>query len=261
MFSGVRQTFSDNKKRLTVIAVAAVVLFSGAYFVDRLFVPSDGPDDTKPALGATEVPRTPISQSEAGLAAKKILENEAFQNRLPITPEVEQQKRKNSAPWPSWLLQLIRVVLVILAIGTVVGFVWILFVGSGDGALAQKPRKDVKRPRRSHVPVEHHMVIPSATLKDVERMAHEGKYGEAVRMLLSIALTTLAGRDLVRILPSMTGREIAASAKIGADAVVGLNHLVRTVEAHAFAGEGVTKTLFEECLAAFQALASLKAKA
>ncbi len=261
MFLGVRQTFSKNKKRLAVIAAAAAMLFLGALFVDKLFVSPNPPDDAKPELGATEVLRTPISQSENGFAIKEILEDETFQERLPITPRPEQQNRQNSAPWPSWVIELIRVILVILAIVTVVVFVWILFEGSGRGALAQKPRKDVKRRRQNRTPVEHYMVIPSATLKDVERMAQEGKYGEAVRMLLSIALTTLAGRELIRILPSMTGREIAASAKIGVDAVARLNHLVRTVEAHAFAGEGVTKSLFEECLASFQSLASLQAKA
>ena len=260
MFSGVRQTFSDNKKRLAAIAMAAVVLFLGAYFVDRLLVAAKAPEDTGLDLSATEVPRTPITESDSGRAITKILEDETYQDKLPETPESQQQNQKNTKPWPSWRIGVIKVVLAILGIFTVVVFIWILFVGSRGGALAQKPRKAMKRSGQSRAQVEYHMVIPEATLKDVERAAQEGRYGEAVRMLLSIALTTLAGRDLIRILPSMTGREIAASARIGADGVAGLTHLVLTVEAHAFAGEGVNKTLFEECLAAFQSLASLKAK-
>lgn len=77
-------------------------------------------------------------------------------------------------------------------------------------------------------------------------------------MLLSVMLTVLAGRELIKIRPSMTGREIVATAKFGASFVSGLRFMVLTVEAYAFAGEQVNRTLFDECFAHFNKLSAMK---
>jgi len=256
MFLGVLQSFKDNKVRLAIVAGLALLLLLAAAFSDRLLNGAGGPEDTLTELKATQVARTPISDSDAGRMAKKILEGEDFQKELPEKPELE--KNTLSSPMSEWAVKLIVYFLAALGVFAVVVFIWILVVGAKSGTHASKPKKNIKWRGRAQKPVEHHMLVPAATMADVEKMAQEGRYGEAVRMLLSIALIKLSGQDMVRILPSMTGREIVASAQIGGTAIVGLRQLVMTVEAYAFAGELVDKDLFEACLKEFKLLNSLK---
>jgi len=258
MFRGLGKSFVANKKRLSVIAAVAGVFFIGALFVERLLNPPIEEKQIEQQLGSTEVPRTPIADTEQGRMIARILEDEDFQKQLPEKPEKRDQSQNKSEPWPQWAIDLTKIVLMVLGILTIVVFIWILVVGSEGGAQAQKPKKNFKRPTKKQLPVEHHMLVPKATLADVERLAEAGSFGEAVRLLLSVMLTVLAGRELIKIRPSMTGREIVATATFDTSFVRGLRYMVLTVEAYAFAGEQVNRILFDECFEHFNKLSAMK---
>jgi hypothetical protein len=258
MFSGVQKSISRNRKRLSVIAAVAITLLVASMFVDQMLSPSQEAAAEKPKLAATHVAKTEIADTQTGRVIATMLEDDSYQKALPEKLNSKKTAQQKMEPWPAWVISLIKVILVTLGIATIVLFIWIVAVGSQGSALAQKPRENFKRPVKGPAQAKHHMLIPTATMADVEKMAADGLYGEAVRMLLSIMLIKLAAQDLVRILPSMTGREIVANATIATTAVASLKLLVSTVESYAFAGQAVDRTLFEDCLKNFRLLSSLK---
>ena len=90
-------------------------------------------------------------------------------------------------------------------------------------------------------------------LEDVEALAREGHYTEAVHLLLQLALARFERR--LRLDRSLTSREILGRPGLGLDRE-SLSLLVETVERSWFGGAVVDRDAYERCLAASRRLAA-----
>lgn len=254
MHDRLKNALVENWRRLVAAAAAAVLLFAGAYLLDRTpnsaDTASEGPEE------AASIPQ-PLADTELGKTVDAILADDSYQRTLPDTP---QPTRRQSAAMPEWLTKLFLYGLLAMGVFAVAVFIWVLVTGA-SGARPLSPAVRAIKAKGSPAPAAQHSLMQPSSLKDAERLAAEGHYGEAVRILLAVALTQLSGRNLVRIRPSMTGREIVRGATLVNEALDALQALVAIVEASAFAGHPVSKDDFERALAQFDCLARVEGRA
>lgn len=244
----IKKKFVGNKRLLMALSAAALVLFAAAYLLGGSHEPSqnDGGDTEQ-----TEVMPEPVSDTETGNLVKNILSDDEYQSELPVQSRTPQPQNFRM---PGWVLKTLFYALVGLGIFAVASFIWVLITGN-RGALPLSPavRKIKSRKRADQQPIRHSLIQP-ATLADAEKLAADGRYGEAVRFLLAACLIDLSNKRLVQIKPSMTGREIAGGASLVQEAQEALRALVITVEAYAFAEEKVSKSAYEQALEKFRFL-------
>ncbi|TNE64356.1 MAG: DUF4129 domain-containing protein [Alphaproteobacteria bacterium] len=257
MNGGFRKNIVENKRRLAVLAVVAALMFGVAYWLaTKPAEPVEAPEKDP----ATEDAPAPLADTPVGDEVRLILKDESYQSELPTRPKPPEKPARRNGSMPKWLGDLIFYLFVGLGIFTVAVFVWILVTG------ARRPSHQAKVLSRADkkmvVPIlPQHDLIQPATLADAEALAAAGQFGDAVRKLLSVALVSLARRELVRIRPSMTGREIVRSARLAPDATDALSLLVATVEAYAFAGLSVSADDYANCLQGCHLLAKTERRA
>jgi hypothetical protein len=90
-----------------------------------------------------------------------------------------------------------------------------------------------------------------ALLAEADRMAAEGRFGEAVRVLLFRTLDDLEDRRPGLVGPAQTAREIAALEAIPAPAREPLSRIAAAVERFLFAGRPLDAEAFAEARAAY----------
>jgi hypothetical protein len=93
-----------------------------------------------------------------------------------------------------------------------------------------------------------------AVLEDASRLAAEGRYGEAIHVLLLVAIRHLAERSRVTLPPSRTSRELARLLPLGAESRPVFAELVRAVELSLFGGVPAGPEDYERSLERFRAL-------
>lgn len=93
-----------------------------------------------------------------------------------------------------------------------------------------------------------------AVLDDASRLAAAGRYGEAIHVLLLVAIRQLAERSRVTLPPSRTSRELVRLLPLGAEARETFAELVRSVELSLFGGMAAGPEDYERSLARFHTL-------
>jgi flagellar basal body-associated protein FliL len=93
-------------------------------------------------------------------------------------------------------------------------------------------------------------------LSEAERLASEGRYSEAIHILLQRTFEALRDHSGLVIAPWMTSRELQRRASIGEDARVALAALVDAVERSLFGVHEAGRDDYERCTAAYRALQS-----
>ncbi len=90
--------------------------------------------------------------------------------------------------------------------------------------------------------------------EDAARLAAEGRYAEAIHVLLLTAIRHFAERSRVPVQPSRTSRELIRLLPLAADAREAFAELVRAVELSLFGGEPAGREEYERSLFRFRAL-------
>lgn len=93
-----------------------------------------------------------------------------------------------------------------------------------------------------------------AVLDDASRLAAEGRYGEAIHVLLLVAIRQLAERSRVTLPPSRTSRELVRLLPLGGESRETFADLVRSVELSLFGGVAAGPEDYERSLARFRSL-------
>ena len=93
-----------------------------------------------------------------------------------------------------------------------------------------------------------------ALLADASRLAAQGLYGEAIHVLLLVAMRQLAERSRVTLQESRTSREVARLLPLGPEARPAFAELVRSVELSLFGGLPAGPEDYERSLARFRQL-------
>jgi hypothetical protein len=111
--------------------------------------------------------------------------------------------------------------------------------------VARRLRPPAVDVRASAAPATPAIALPPAppTLDEVERLAAEGRYAEAVHLLLLRAVAALGSR--VPLPPSLTSREVVKASGLEGAPGDALERLVRVVERSRFGGRPVDRLDFE----------------
>jgi hypothetical protein len=94
-----------------------------------------------------------------------------------------------------------------------------------------------------------------ALLEDADRLAAEGRYGDAARLLLHRSIEDLDSRRPRAVRPALTARDIAALAALPAPARGPFATIAAAVERAFFAGRELDAAGFDECRRAYEAYA------
>lgn len=142
----------------------------------------------------------------------------------------------------------------LLALLVVLLVVWLVRAyGGGDLRFRERDEREEER-------------VPAATFDDLplteaERLAREGRFGEAIRALLRLTFQALRNREGVRLEPWLTSREVLGAARLPDDQRASLGRLVAAVESSLFARHEPGLDEFEACTKEYRALLPKDAEA
>jgi hypothetical protein len=94
-----------------------------------------------------------------------------------------------------------------------------------------------------------------ALLEDADRLAAEGRYDEAVHLLLYRSIDDIEGRRPRLVRPALTSRDIAALEAVPGAAREAFTKIAHVVEASFFGGRQVDRAGFAACRSAYEAFA------
>jgi hypothetical protein len=94
-----------------------------------------------------------------------------------------------------------------------------------------------------------------ALLEDADRLAAEGRYDEAVHLLLFRSIDDLAGRRPEAVRPALTSRDLARIEAMPRPARAAFARIAEVVEKSFFGGRKVGAGEFSECRKAYEAFA------
>jgi uncharacterized protein DUF4129 len=94
-----------------------------------------------------------------------------------------------------------------------------------------------------------------ALLEDADRLAAEGRFSEAVHLLLFRSIDDLSGRRPGAVRPALTSRDIAAMGAMPPAARTAFGQIARVVEAGFFGGRPVGREDFAACRTAYEGFA------
>jgi len=111
---------------------------------------------------------------------------------------------------------------------------------------AQETPKPVFRPTATRA---------RALLEEADRLASEGRYSEAVRVLLHRSIEDIERAFPVTISPAQTSREIARLEPLSAQGRDVFTGIAQAVETSLFGGRALDAARFAECRAAYASFA------
>ena len=94
-----------------------------------------------------------------------------------------------------------------------------------------------------------------ALLSDADALAEQGRYDEAVHLILLRSIGDIDGRLPNTVRPALTARDIADLQRLPATARPAFSLIARVVEASLFGGRAVDRSAFTECRQAYEAFA------
>lgn len=94
-----------------------------------------------------------------------------------------------------------------------------------------------------------------ALLSDADALAEQGRYDEAVHLILLRSIGDIDGRLPNTVRPALTARDIAGLQRLPATARPAFSLIARAVEASLFGGRAVDRAAFTECRQAYEAFA------
>ncbi|MFC3078430.1 DUF4129 domain-containing protein [Phenylobacterium terrae] len=94
-----------------------------------------------------------------------------------------------------------------------------------------------------------------ALLEDADRLAAEGRFEEAVHLLLFRSIDDLAGRRPEAVRPALTSRDIARIEAMPGPARSAFSRIAEAVEKSFFGGRPLGQSEFVECRRAYEAFA------
>jgi hypothetical protein len=89
-------------------------------------------------------------------------------------------------------------------------------------------------------------------LHDAEILATQGRFDEAVHMLLLVSIQEISDRRRELVTPALTSREIAALPALSALAQRIFSGIAQVVEHSRFGGHGIGEAEFQRCRTAFE---------
>jgi len=198
-------------------------------------------------------------------AARRVMERGGYQTELPAasprphapgSPEAprhvepgsgrsgSRESRGGGATVPTVPLPPAALVWTVLAGVIVIALVWAIrqTVRSHRGADAEP------EPVPEPAPPPARRALRIGPLTDVEELARQGRFGEAIHLLLLHLFAALQRRPATAPAPAHTSREVLARTRLAADARAALGILVSAAERVHFGGRVAAREDYENCL-------------
>lgn len=202
--------------------------------------------------------------SAAGERARAILRDGRYQTQLPQHQDPRDLEEGEppaargggvnlpavSVPLIGAGAELTRIVFIVLAVAVVVLILsWLI------QTLAQKMARE-RRGAESEAEVKDGEAEPVRELdiEDANRLAAEGRFGEAIHALLLATIQHFAARARMEVQPSRTSRELVRLLPLTGDSRPRFNELVMAVERTLFGGEPAGAEDFQRSLERFRSL-------
>jgi hypothetical protein len=193
------------------------------------------------------------------LAARaRLLQDKTLQFHLSVAPP---QPKVATPGWLKWLADVIG------ALGHLLGWVFWGCVLMGLVALlafivlevarARWPERFKRKPKTRAAPVDWRpeAAVARALLEEADRLAAEGHYAAAARLLLHRSIEDIEGRRPMLVRPAFTAREIAGLDDLPAAARATFSFIAGIVERSFFGGRDVDAAGFAECRQAYESFA------
>ncbi|MGA0602136.1 DUF4129 domain-containing protein [Caulobacter sp. KR2-114] len=215
-----------------------------------------------PAPAAAAPPASGPGLDALRAAHAKLLANKRIQFDF-AAPEKPPPPPK---PPPHWLLALQRFIahlvdwalpalkiLFWVGVGAIALLLVFLIVRELTGVRFERRRRAAARNK----PVDWRpdAVKARALLEDADALAAQGRYDEAVRVILFRSIDDIEGRRPRLVRPALTARDIAALEGLPAAARPAFSLIARVVEASFFGGRPVDRAGFADCRQAYEAFA------
>ena len=135
--------------------------------------------------------------------------------------------------------------------------VWLIVREVAGVRFARRRRARAARP----VPVDWRPDLRKARalLENADRLAAQGRYDQAVRLILHRGVEDIDARRPAVLRPALTARDIAALAAVPAPARSAFARIAAIVEFSAFAGHPIGQAAFAQCRAAYEAFVAPEA--
>jgi hypothetical protein len=208
------------------------------------------------ALPAAAQPQV-HDQRDVEKARDRVLGAGPYQTEL---PEPEEDPKFEPLNIPPWLVKLIVWTLIILAVGLVVYFLgslaWDLL--RDPTGFKRKRRPSVEGPARVETPLAERRAAEERTLAEADLLAAEGRFSEAIHLLLLVALERLRRELGPRIVPAMTSREVLRLAPIPGAVIDPLTRMVALSEINHFGGRQAAAPDYGDCRSDFLRFSGLE---
>jgi hypothetical protein len=109
-----------------------------------------------------------------------------------------------------------------------------------------------------HAPVPEYRPAAArahALLEEADRLAAEGRFGEAVRVLLHRSIEDMEKVFPEAIMPSMTSREISTVEHLSTHGRATFTKIAQAVERSLFAGRPLSADTYSDCRSAYESFA------
>lgn len=135
--------------------------------------------------------------------------------------------------------------------------VWLIVREVAGVRFARRRRQRAARPRPADWRPDAQKA--RALLENADRLAAQGRYDQAVRLILHRGVEDIDARRPTVLRPALTAREIAGLGAVPAAARSAFARIAAIVEFSAFAGRPIGQDAFAQCRAAYEAFVSPEA--
>jgi hypothetical protein len=153
-------------------------------------------------------------------------------------PQPEELPKIEPFTIPPWLAEILYWAILAGVAALVLFFLGSLALDLLRNRAGLKPNRDhaAEGPLRVETPPAEPRVLDRATLAEADRLAAEGRFSEAIHLLLLVALARLQRELGPRVAPAMTGRELLHLPALPGATVEPLTRMVRLSEINHFGG-------------------------
>lgn len=198
----------------------------------------------------------PATADDVAAAKKAVMEKGDYQTDLPAKPPVP--GKVDLGPPPDFHLPNIPIpgavaqalLITLLGVVVILILVWVVYAFRGYQRNAKvKPEVEPAGPAPD-------VNVVNRPLGAAEALAADGRYAEAIHILLLKTLEALAEKLADKLPPALTSREILGKVTLGAGARGALSGLVGAVEVTHFGDTEPTRQDYEACLDQFRLFAT-----
>jgi len=179
-------------------------------------------------------------------ARDRVLGDSRYQTERPET-----QKLPEFEPWtlPPWLAEALFWVLVAAVVAMVLFFLYSLLSDLLQNRDAFRRSREGKPagPARIETPTIERRTVDRRSLAEADRLAAEGRFSEAIHLLLLVAMDRLHRELGPRVAPAMTGREVLRLPALPEATVAPLTRMVQVSEINHFGGRAAAAPDYQSC--------------